>query len=195
MNNKPDEIKKKFNESINIRKKILNEPELIQWIIEVSDTIVNCLKNDGKILFAGNGGSFADSQHIAAEFVGRFMMERGPLASICLGTNSSSVSAIGNDYGFDQVFSREISCIGKSNDVFIAISTSGNSNNLITAIDEAKKIGMKTYGLLGKDGGQIVNMISSFVVPSNHTARIQEIHITVGHILCDVVDNQLFSQE
>lgn len=183
-----------FRDTIRVREEVLRSPALISWINEVSNAIVSGFNSGGKVILAGNGGSFADSQHIAAEFVGRFLVERNALPSICLGTNSSSVSAIGNDYGFDKIFSRELSCIGGPEDVFIAISTSGNSENLIMAINEAIKAGIKTFGLLGKDGGKIANMVPSFIVPSEHTARIQEIHITVGHILCELTDIKMLNQ-
>lgn len=184
-------IRNQLEDSIALREKTLADIDLLERIRHLAQTIGNSLKCGGKVIFAGNGGSFADAQHLAAEFVGRFMMEREPLSAVCLGTNCSLSTAVGNDYQFDDIFVRELKALGRAGDIFIVISTSGQSNNLISAVKLATQLGIETYALLGKGGGQIAHMVPSIIVPSNHTARIQELHITVGHIICDLVDAQL----
>lgn len=181
-------IRSQLEDSILLRKAILADSALLGQIGRLAQSVGNTLRCGGKVILAGNGGSFADAQHLAAEFVGRFMMEREPLSAVCLGTNSSLSSAVGNDYHFDDIFMRELKALGVAGDVFIVISTSGRSNNLVRAVELAARLGIDTYGLLGKGGGQIGRMIPSIVVPSDHTARIQELHITIGHIVCDLVD-------
>lgn len=142
-------------------------------------------------MFCGNGGSAADSQHIAAEFVGHFMKERGPLNAIALTTDTSILTAVGNDYSFNDVFSRQVRGISKPGDILVGITTSGNSQNVIEAVQAAKKCGCKTIGLLGRDGGKLAPLCDiSFVVPSNETPRIQEMHILIGHILCDLLEEE-----
>lgn len=184
-------IRKQLEASIHLRKAILDDSALLQRIGKLAETIGRALKTGRKVIFAGNGGSFADAQHLAAEFVGRFMMEREPLSAVCLGTNSSLSTAVGNDYHFDDIFTRELKALGTGGDIFIVLSTSGQSRNLVKAVELAGRLGIETYGLLGKGGGQIARMVPSVVVPSDHTARIQELHITIGHIVCDLVDTQL----
>lgn len=150
---------------------------------------LNTLQNGNKIMIAGNGGSAADAQHIAAELVGRFTTERRALAAIALTTDTSILTSIGNDYGFNSIFARQIQGLGKSGDVFIAISTSGNSANIMEAVKEAKIQGVKTIGWLGKSGGALKILVDlPIVIDSNDTARIQEMHILIGHILCEYID-------
>ena len=150
---------------------------------------LNTLQNGNKIMIAGNGGSAADAQHIAAELVGRFTTERRALAAIALTTDTSILTSIGNDYGFNSIFARQIQGLGKSGDVFIAISTSGNSANIMEAVKEAKIQGVKTIGWLGKLGGALKILVDlPIVIDSNDTARIQEMHILIGHILCEYID-------
>lgn len=150
------------------------------------------LKQGGKILFCGNGGSAADSQHLAAELTGRFIKDRRPLAAVALSTDSSALTCIGNDYSFDEVFARQVVGLGRSGDLLIGISTSGNSRNVLRAVEEAKKQGMQTIGLLGRDGGQLRSLCDhSIVVPSLVTARIQECHILIGHTLCGLIEQEL----
>lgn len=186
--NRSQEIKSQIEDGITLRNSFLNEPENIQWIENITDSIVNSLRAGGKVIFAGNGGSFADAQHLSAEFLGRFMIEREPLSAHCLGTNSSLTTAIGNDYSFNQIFSRELKGIGKKEDTLILISTSGNSKDLIEAAEVAKENKIMAYGLSGKDGGELANIVNCVVIPSRHTARIQEMHITIGHVICDLID-------
>jgi D-sedoheptulose 7-phosphate isomerase len=158
------------------------------------DTLASWQKG-GKLLICGNGGSAADSQHIAAELVGRFLAERPGYAALALTTNSSVLTAVGNDYGFDHIFSRQVQGLGNPEDVLLVISTSGNSANCILAVQEARAKGMKVHGFLGKDGGQLLGLVdSALVAPSGHTPRIQEIHITMGHLLCQVLENMQSAQ-
>jgi D-sedoheptulose 7-phosphate isomerase len=150
------------------------------------------LRNGGKILFCGNGGSAADSQHLAAELMGRFIKDRRPLSAIALSTDTSALTCIGNDYSFDEIFARQVVGLGRAQDLLVAISTSGNSGNVIRAAEEARKIGMQTLGLLGRDGGKLLRLCShSIVVPSPITARIQECHILIGHTLCGMIEQEL----
>ena len=143
-------------------------------------------------MFCGNGGSAADSQHLAAELTGRFIHDRRPLAAIALSTDSSALTCIGNDYSFDEVFARQVAGLGRAGDLLIGISTSGNSRNVIRAVEEAKKLGMQTIGLLGRDGGQLRTLCDhSIVVPSAVTARIQECHILIGHTLCGLIEQAM----
>jgi len=159
-------------------------------------TVTSSFKSEGKLLIAGNGGSAADAQHIAAEFVNRFFLERKPLPAIALTTDSSILTSIGNDYSFDEIFSKQIEALGKNGDIFLAISTSGNSKNVIKAAFTASNIGIKTIGLTGNDGGQLAKMVDINInVASNVTARIQEVHITFAHILCEFVERELFKEK
>jgi D-sedoheptulose 7-phosphate isomerase len=165
--------------------------ECSRAIVEAAIAITNCLRSGGKLLFFGNGGSAADAQHLAAEFVGRFVIERRALPAIALTTDSSILTAVGNDYGFDQVFARQIEALGNRNDVAIGISTSGNSPNVLLAMKQAHLKQMKTVGLAGKDGGALVKDVDiAITVASSNTARIQECHIAVGHLLCELVETQ-----
>ncbi len=187
-----DLIKNEIQKSINVKEEILNNYNIIGQLESLVDCSIKSLKNGGKIIFCGNGGSFADSQHLAAEFVSRLRFDRAPLASIALGTNSSNMSAIGNDYGYDQVFKREIIALGSINDVFIPISTSGNSSNVIEAINAAKDKGIKTVALTGGTGGKMANICECIIVPSPSTEKIQEVHIMLGHIICYLVEKNMF---
>lgn len=164
-----------------------------RMIVEAASMMTNCLQSGGKLLFFGNGGSAADAQHLAAEFVGRFVRERRALPVIALTTDSSILTAVGNDYGFDQIFVRQIQAFGQPNDVAVGISTSGNSPNVIAALKEARERGLKTIGLAGKDGGVLADLADlPIIVRSPNTARIQECHISIGHLLCELVDEELF---
>jgi D-sedoheptulose 7-phosphate isomerase len=186
-----EQVRAEFADAIKLRETLMRDDALLSSLCELAHAIARAIRGGGKVIFAGNGGSFADAQHLAAEFVGRFMRERSPLAGVALGTNSSTVTAIGNDYRFDDIFVRELQAVAKRGDVFIPISTSGNSGNLVEAIRAAETMGVTTWALLGKGGGKIAAMCRSIVVPSKHTARIQEIHITLGHIVCGLVDDLL----
>jgi D-sedoheptulose 7-phosphate isomerase len=161
-------------------------------IVQAATLITQCLRSGGKLLFFGNGGSAADAQHLAAEFVGRFQIERHPLPAIALTTDSSILTAVGNDYGFEQIFARQVQALGRPGDVAIGISTSGNSLNVTGALKQAAKQDLKTIGLAGKDGGSLAKHVDlSIIVPSTNVARVQECHITIGHILCELVESEL----
>lgn len=155
-------------------------------------TGASALRSGHKLLFCGNGGSAADSQHLASELTGRFIKDRRPLAALSLTTDSSALTCIGNDYAFDEVFARQVAGLGRPGDVLVAISTSGNSRNVVRAAEEAKRIGMPVVGLLGRDGGVLKAMCDvAIVVPSDITARIQEAHILIGHTLCGLIEAEL----
>ena len=159
-------------------------------IVAAAVLIEECLRAGGKLLFCGNGGSAADSQHLVAEFVGRFLLERRALTA-----NTSILTAIGNDYSFDIVFSRQVEALGRPGDVVVGISTSGNSPNVIAAMKKATELGMKTICLAGKDGGTLAKCVDiPLVVASKSTARIQECHIAIGHVICELVETSLFAQ-
>jgi D-sedoheptulose 7-phosphate isomerase len=178
--------------SIEVKQAVLNAPEIISKVENIVNDCLHALRSGGKIIFCGNGGSFADSQHLAAEFVSRLRFDRAPLASIALGTNSSNMSAIGNDYGYESVFTRELLALSTERDVFIPISTSGNSPNVISAINAGKEIGLKIYGLTGGSGGKMRELCDTIIVPDDRTEKIQEVHIMIGHIICYLVEKNYF---
>ncbi len=164
----------------------------LAMVMRVAVQVFQCIQSGHKILLAGNGGSAADAQHIAAEFTGRFLNDRQPLPAIALTTDTSALTAIGNDYGFDAVFSRQVQALGQPGDLLFAISTSGHSPNLVQAIAVAQSVGVGTVGVTGKDGGKIQTMVDySIHVPHPDTPRIQETHIMALHMICEWVDNQL----
>lgn len=161
-------------------------------IQEISEILVNCLKNGNKILIAGNGGSASDAQHFAGEIVGRFLLERKGLACVCLNTDTSVITCIANDYSYDDIFARQIEGIAKKGDVFIGISTSGNSKNIINAVEKSKQIGVKTIGFLGKDGGKLKDLVDeNLLIPYKSTARVQEHHIMSIHLICELVEKEM----
>lgn len=185
-----DKIKDTILDSIHVKEEIMRNK--IPEILEIVDALESCLKKGGKVMFFGNGGSAADSQHLAAELVGRFKKDRGALAALALTTNTSTITSLGNDYGYEIIFAKQIEGLGNKNDLAIGISTSGKAKNVIAAIKQAKKMGIKTVALTGADGGELVKLADiSFVVPSDVTARIQEAHITIGHIICELVESEL----
>jgi D-sedoheptulose 7-phosphate isomerase len=188
-----DYIVKLFKESSNLKDSFVGEN--LEGIVSVIEAITAALKAGNKILLFGNGGSAADAQHLAAEFVNRFIIERPPLPAIALSTDTSIITSIGNDYDFSEIFSKQIRAIGQAGDVAWGISTSGSSPNVIKALELAKKMGMITIGLTGKDGGQMMKIVDhSLNVSSTSTPRIQEVHITVGHVICEMVDFKLFQK-
>ena len=161
-------------------------------VTEVAERLARSLAHGGKLMFCGNGGSAADCQHIAAEFTGRFIKDRRPLAGIALSTDSSALTCIGNDYSFEHVFSRQLVALGRSGDGLVAISTSGNSGNVLRAVEAAKEMGIFTLGLLGRDGGKLAALCdAAIVVPHDVTARIQEAHILIGHTLCGLIESEM----
>ena len=173
--------------------------DLFQSLSGLTDSVdqaglamAHALQAGGKLLFCGNGGSAADSQHLAAELTGRFIQDRRPLAAMALSTDSSALTCIGNDYSFDEVFARQVLALGRAGDVLVAISTSGQSRTVVRAVQEARGLGMKVVGLLGRDGGVLRPMCDvAIVVPSQVTARIQEAHILIGHSLCGLIEAEL----
>lgn len=189
-----DIVSTSFQDSIALKSKIFNSSLLLQ-IAEAGEAIIKCLKNQGKIIFAGNGGSFADSQHLAAEFISRFLFDRSALPAIALGTNSSNMSAIGNDYGYENVFARELDALGSKGDIFIPITTSGNSLNLIEAVKIASNRNLKTIALTGETGGALATLCECVKVPSSNVPRVQESHILIGHILCQIAEEGIFKPQ
>jgi len=187
-------FKENFTQSIETKKKALTVLEIP--VTSAATKIANAFKAGNKLLICGNGGSAADSQHFAAEFTGRYEMERTPLPAIALTTDTSALTAIGNDYSFDVIFSKQVEALGKEGDILFAISTSGNSGNVIKAIEKKKKKNMITIAMTGKDGGKIDKMLGStdinICATANRTARIQEVHLLVLHTICDIVDHLLF---
>jgi len=186
-----DKIKDILLENIRVKEEILRTAT--SQIMEIANLIIDCLKKEGKVILFGNGGSAGDSQHIAAELVGRFKKERPGLAAIALTTNTSIVTALANDYGYEVVFSRQVEALGRKNDVVIGISTSGKAKNVAAGVKQATKMGLKTVVLTGTSGTELAKLADvALVVPSGSTARIQEAHITVGHIICEIVEDALF---
>ncbi|MFH1843410.1 MAG: SIS domain-containing protein [bacterium] len=158
-------------------------------LYQLADAVSIAWRADGKLLICGNGGSAADAQHIAAELVGRFLLERPAYGALALNTNSSIVTSVGNDYGFEQIFARQVTGLGRAEDVLLVISTSGNSANCVEAVSAARRIGMPVFGFLGGDGGCLRNLVdAALIVPSDSTPHIQEVHITMGHLMCHLLE-------
>lgn len=184
-----NEIIKHIDESIRTKEELKKQSSLIQ---KAANLVIQSLQKGGKVILFGNGGSAADAQHIAAEFVGKFILERKGLPAISLTTNTSILTAIGNDMGFETVFSRQIDALAEKNDIIIAISTSGNSNNVVHAVKFANKNKLTTIGLTGKTGGRLSSLVNLAIkVPSNNTQHIQESHILIGHIIVSLVETRL----
>jgi len=186
-------IKDQIKKSYETKQAIYENEELLSKIEEVAQNCVELYRGDKKTILAGNGGSAADAQHIAAELVGRYGFDRPSIPSLALTTDTSNLTAIGNDYGYDQVFSRQLDGMGQKGDIFIGISTSGNSVNIVKAFEVAKKKGIMSVALVGRDGGEMAKMADiALVVPSDSTPRIQESHILIGHIICDIIEKEIF---
>ena len=180
-----DFIKNDIKKFLELMKSIYDDKVLLDMIELSIDSAKSSLRNGGKILFAGNGGSFADSQHLAAEFIARFSTDRCPLPAIALGTNSSNLTAIGNDFGFDNIFSRELEAIGNKVDTLFAFSTSGKSKNIIELIKKAKQMSINCFSLTGNQGGDLPRFCQNIIkIPSSNTPLIQQAHIAIGHIIC-----------
>lgn len=181
-------IKNEFNSHLETIKKVIEC--MGEDLEKATNLVVNILKNGNKILLFGNGGSAADAQHIAAELTGRYKSERRGLPAIALTTDTSALTAIGNDYGYDRVFDRQVEALANKDDLLIGISTSGNSRNVINALKFGRELGCKTLGFSGKDGGNMNNICDiNLIVPSDNTPRIQEMHILFGHIICQIIDD------
>ncbi|MDX9966952.1 MAG: D-sedoheptulose 7-phosphate isomerase [Sulfuricurvum sp.] len=186
-------IIKQIADSAATKQAILENDELVERLVSVAQACVDVYKNGKKILIAGNGGSAADAQHFAAELVGRYGFDRPSLPSIALTTDSSNLTAIGNDYGYEYVFSRQLEGLAQEGDLFIGISTSGNSQNVINAFESAKQRGVTTVALVGRDGGKMAAMADfAIVIPSNATPRIQESHLLIEHMICDIIEKEMF---
>ena len=187
-----DAIVKAFDESVRVKQAFLRDN--IDALVQVVDVIVAAFRNGNKLMLFGNGGSAADAQHIAAEFTNRFRVERPPLPALALTTDSSALTAIANDYDYAQVFVKQLQALGKAGDVAMAISTSGNSPNVLAAVETCKKMKITTVGLTGGNGGKMVGEVDHLlcVAASRDTARIQETHILIDHVICEMVDQKLF---
>ncbi len=189
-------ITKSIKDSVALKENLLSSSADLATIESLGTKIAESFKSGGKVLLCGNGGSASDAQHIAAEFVGRFVMNRSALPAVALTTDTSILTAVGNDFGFDTIFARQVEALGAKGDIFIGISTSGNSANVVKALESAKAKGMVTVGLLGGAGGQCATLCDySIVVPSPEAARVQEVHILIGHILCGISERALFGDE
>ncbi|EAI2995052.1 D-sedoheptulose 7-phosphate isomerase [Campylobacter coli] len=195
MENLNSYIKEHFQESILVKEQILKDENLITLIKNASLEVIKAYRNGNKTLLAGNGGSAADAQHIAGEFVSRFYFDRPGIASIALTTDTSILTAIGNDYGYENLFARQVQAQGVKGDVFIGISTSGNSKNILKALDLCRQKGITSIGLSGASGGAMNELCDYCIkVPSTCTPRIQEAHILIGHIICAIVEEELFGK-
>lgn len=183
-------IQTRILESVRVKQQLMEQLPLIE---QMADIVIDCVRGGGKVIFFGNGGSAADAQHLAAELAGRFYLDRPSVPALSLSTNSSALTAIGNDYGFEHVFARQLPGVGTRGDVAIAISTSGRSTNVLAAARLAKRIGMITFGWTGRDGGELDKIVDYRLhVDSQESPRIQEAHILTGHILCEIVEARLF---
>jgi D-sedoheptulose 7-phosphate isomerase len=194
MENFEQRVSDSIKASIAAKQLLLGNKELIEMVAQVSKVLVKTFTQGNKVMLFGNGGSAADSQHIAAEFVGRFAFDRPALPALALSVNTSCVTAIGNDYGFDLVFSRQIEALGRAGDMAIGISTSGNSPNVLKGLETAKKMGIHTVALAGCTGGKMKGAADFCIcAPSNETPRIQECHILIGHIISELTEHTIFS--
>ncbi len=185
-------VKSQIQASIDVKATLLGKDALMQQVFELAEKCTAALRAGGKVIFCGNGGSFADAQHLSAEFTSRFLFDRPGLPSLALGTNSSAMTAIGNDYGYENVFAREIQAIATPADVLIAITTSGNSGNILKALEAAKKANVPSVVLTGAGRGMLDAATETLNIPSTDTARIQECHILLGHIICGLVEESIF---
>ena len=186
-----DQVRQTLQASAAVKERIAGSPAVVQSIVAAAEAMVQALLRGHKLLFFGNGGSAADAQHISAELTGRFLAQgRKPLAAMALTANTSSLTAIGNDFSFDDIFAREVQALGQAGDVAIGITTSGRSANVLKALEAARAARLTTVGLAGRDGGLIKSAVDiAVIVPSDDTQRIQESHIAIGHIWCELVEN------
>lgn len=189
-------IEKIINDSINVKQLILNDKELVKRINEAAKMCVKSLKKGGKVHFCGNGGSAADAQHLAAELSGRFYYDRPPLNAEALHVNASYLTAVANDYSFEMVYARMLEASAKNGDVLVAISTSGNSSNILKTVGKAREMGVMTIAMTGESGGKMKDCCDILInVPSSCTPRIQEAHIMIGHIICEIIEATLFPKK
>ena len=195
MENHIDRISVIINNSINVKLDLLKNEEILNTIHQVATEITLAYKNKNKLLLCGNGGSAADAQHIAAEFTGRYYLDRDPLLAEALHVNTSYLTAVANDYSYDKIYSRYVKAAGREGDILLGFSTSGNSENVVDALRVANELNMKTVGLTGSSGGKMKDICHYLInVPSTDTPRIQESHILIGHIICEIVESNLFGQ-
>ena len=188
-----DQIKSWITESAGVKQAMLADDQLLSRLEQVSNLFIKCFQKSGKVLFCGNGGSAADAQHISAELSGRYKLDRKPLFAEALHVNSSFMTAVANDYAYDEVYARMVEAAGRTGDILVAISTSGNSSNVIKAIQRAKGAGMTVVGMTGSTGGEMKDLCDVLLnVPSTNTPRIQEAHILMGHIICELTEKGLF---
>ncbi|MBM3436061.1 MAG: D-sedoheptulose 7-phosphate isomerase [Bacteroidetes bacterium] len=186
-------ISEAIEQSIAVKRQLVTDSEILATIGKISEVCIDSFKNGGKVLFCGNGGSAADAQHLAAELSGRFYFDRPPLDSEALHVNTSYLTAVANDYSFEEIFSRLVRAKGKSGDILIGLSTSGNSVNVIRAFEAANELGMITVALTGETGGKLKSISQYLIrVPSKDTPRIQESHILLGHIICELIESKMF---
>lgn len=191
-----DKIRNRINRSIECKKNLLEETQTLEMIKSVCEKIIECYNNGNKVYIFGNGGSAADAQHFAAELVGRFILERKALPAVAFTTDSSILTCMGNDYSFDVIFERQVEAFVQPGDIVIGITTSGNSKNVLLALEKANKIGATTVGLFGKTGGKGIEIADlPIVVSSNITANIQEAHIMIIHIICEFVEEAMYEKE
>lgn len=189
-------IKENIKSSLEVKQKLFDDQEIQDRINDLAQKIIEVYKKDGKVLFCGNGGSAADAQHLAAEFSGRYYYDRPPLFSEALHVNTSYMTAVANDYSFNTVYERLIKAMGRKGDVLIALSTSGNSQNVINALIQANKADMLTVGFTGESGGKMKEHCDILInIPSTNTPRIQECHMLIGHTICEIVEQGLFPKE
>jgi D-sedoheptulose 7-phosphate isomerase len=186
-------IETAFQESAQVKLQFIQNEENVGKIMEVVKRILAAYRKGNKVLFFGNGGSACDASHLAAELVNRYKKDREGLPALALATDMAIVTSIGNDYDYAELFSRQIKTMGNKGDIAIAISTSGNSPNVLKAVEMARQKGITTVGFTGKDGGKLAGLVDyAFIIPSNNTARIQEAHITLGHLLCELIEDEMF---
>jgi len=189
-----ERVRNFLNASADLKYKVAES--LSGEILKAANMCLESIRQGGKLMLMGNGGSAADSQHIAAELTGRFKQNRKALAALALTVDTSSITALGNDFGFETIFARQIEALGRSGDVALGISTSGNSENVIRALKLARTMGIQTIGFIGNEGGRMRDIVDiPLIVPSSDTARIQEVHITIGHIICEIIEQELFGDE
>jgi len=191
-----DFIRSKIQSSIDLKSKLLDSKEILSSVNNLTEDIITCYKNGGKVLWCGNGGSAADAQHLAAELSGRFYYDRPPLFSEALHVNTSYTTAVANDYSYDVIYSRLVKAMGKKGDVLIGLSTSGNSANVVKAIEEANSLGLITAAFTGESGGKMKGLAKYLInIPSTDTPRIQECHMLLGHTICELVELKLFPKK
>ena len=186
-------VRKNLTDSIELKQRLLSDDDIIKTISRISEIIIETYRKSGKVLFCGNGGSAADAQHLAAELSGRYYYDRPPLFAEAMHVNTSYLTAVANDYSYDGVYKRLVSAVGTNGDILIGLSTSGNSKNVIFALEQAKMQDMVTIGFTGYNGGEMKNYCDILIeVPSNDTPRIQECHMIIGHTICELVEQELF---